>query len=63
MLLLLLNTLMVVTFLAQTHLVKIDLKKKLDPMQKTIQAFNIDAQEFRKTRNENPPTWEIGATS
>ena len=44
-------------------LVKVDLNKKLDPMQKTIQAFNIDAQEFRKTRNENPPTWEIGVTS
>ena len=45
------------------HPVKIDLKKKLDPKQKNIQAFNIDAQVFRKTRNENPPTWEIGVTS
>ena len=26
-----------------SHPVKIDLKKKLDPMQKTIQTFNIDA--------------------
>ena len=25
--------------------------------------FNIDALGFRKTRNENPPTWEIGVTS
>ena len=27
----------------QPHPVKIDLNKKLDPKQKTIQAFNIDA--------------------
>ena len=39
--------------------VKVDLNKKLDPKQKTIQNFNIDAQVFRKTKNENPPTWEI----
>ena len=45
------------------HPVKIDLNKKLDPNQETVQAFNIDAREFRKTRNENPPTWEIGVTS
>ena len=38
-------------------------KKKLDPKQKTIQTFNIDAHLFMKTRNENPPTWEIGVTS
>ena len=43
--------------------VKLDLGKKLDPKQNTIQTFNIDAQGFRKTRNENPPTWEIGFTS
>ena len=35
----------------------------LDPKQKTSQAFNIDAKGFRKTRNENPPTWEKGVTS
>ena len=27
----------------RTHPIKIDLNKKLDPKQKTIQAFNIDA--------------------
>ena len=43
-----------------THSAKIDLNKKLDPKKKTIQTFNIDAQRFRKTKNENPPTWEIG---
>ena len=43
--------------------VKIDLNKKSFPKQKTIQNFNIDAQGFRKTKNENPPTWEIGVTS
>ena len=46
-----------------TQPTKIDLNKKWLPKQKTIQNFNIDAQEFRKTRNENPPTWEIGVTS
>jgi len=29
----------------------------------TIQNFTIDAQGFRKTRNKNPPTQEIGVTS
>ena len=43
--------------------VKIYLNKKLDPKQKTIQTFNIDAQGFRKTRNENPSTWEIEVIS
>ena len=43
--------------------IKMILNKKLDPKQKTIQTFNIDAQGFGKIRNENPPTWEIGVTS
>ena len=43
--------------------VKIDLNKKFLPKQKTIQNFLIDAQGFRKTKNENPPTWEMGVTS
>ena len=47
--------------LAQT--VKMNLNKKLDPKQKTIQVFNIDIKGFRKTRNKNPPTWEKGVTS
>ena len=46
-----------------TQPVKIDLNKKSLPMQKTIQNFTIDAQGFRKTKNENPPTWETGVTS
>ena len=45
------------------HPAKIDLNKKWLPKQKTIQNFNIDAQGFRKTRNENPLRWEIGVTS
>ena len=45
------------------HPAKIDLNKKWLVRQKTIQYFNIDAQGFRKTRNENPPMWEIGVTS
>ena len=43
--------------------VKLDLNKKSLPKQKTIQNFTIDAQGFRKTKNENPPTWEMGVTS
>ena len=42
---------------------KLDLNKKSFPKQKTIQNFTIDAQGFRKTKNENPPTWEMGVTS
>ena len=45
------------------HPVKIDLNKKWLPKQKTIQNFSIDALGFRKTRNENPPTWEIGVSN
>ena len=40
------------------HPAKIYLNKKWLPKQKTIQNFNIDAQGFRKTRNENSPTHE-----
>ena len=43
--------------------VKIDLNKKSLPKQKTIQNFTIDAQGFRKIKNENPPTWEMEVTS
>ena len=43
--------------------VKLNWNKKLDPKQKTIQALNIDAYGFRKTRYENPPTWEKEDTS
>ena len=49
--------------LSLTQPVKIDLNKKLDSKQKTIQIFNIDAQGFRKSKNENPMTWEIGVAS
>ena len=42
---------------------KIDLDKKSLLKQKTIQNFTIDAQRFRKTRNENPPVREIEVTS
>ena len=48
---------------SRAHPAKIDLNKKWLPKQKTIQNFNIDALGFRKTRNENPPTQEIGLTS
>ena len=48
---------------ALSHTAKINLNKKWLPKQKTIQNFNIDAQEFRKIRNENPPKQEIGVTS
>ena len=49
--------------LSTTHPNKIDLNRKWLPKQKTIQNSNIDAQGFSKTRNENPPTREIGVTS
>ena len=39
---------------------KQDLNKKSFSKQKTIQNFTIDTQGFRKTKNENPPTWETG---
>ena len=39
---------------------KTDLNKNLDTKQKTIQAFNIDTQWFRKAKYENLPTLEIG---
>ena len=42
-----------------TQPAKLDLNKKSFPMQKTIQNFTIDGQGFRKTKNENPPTWEV----
>ena len=49
--------------LERSHPAKIELNKKWLLKQKTIQNFIIDAQGFRKTRNENPPTREIGVTS
>ena len=42
---------------------KLDLNKKSLSKQEIIQNFSIDAQGFRKTKNENPPTWEIRFTS
>ena len=47
----------------RTHPAKTDLNKKWLLKQKTIQNCNIDAQGFRKPRNENLPTQEIGSTS
>ena len=35
-----------------------DLNKKSGKMHQTLILCNIDAQGFRKTKNENPPTWE-----
>ena len=46
-----------------TEPAKLDLNKKSLPKQKTIQNFTIDAQGFRKTKSENPPTLEMGVTS
>ena len=46
-----------------THHGQTDLNKKSGTMHQTLISFNIDAQGFRKTKNENPPTWEIGVTS
>ena len=41
-----------------TQPAKLDLNKKSLPKQKTIQNFTIDAQGFRKTKNENQ-CWPI----
>ena len=46
-----------------TQPVKTDLNKRSFPKQKNFQNFNIDARGFRKTKNENPLTLEIGVTS
>ena len=43
--------------------VKIVFEKKLDLKQKTIQTFNIYTLRFRKTKNENHSTQEIGVAS
>ena len=42
---------------------QIDLNKKFDSKKKTVQIFNIDTQQFRKSKIENPPTREIGVSS
>ena len=52
-----------ITYMGVAQPVKIDLNKKSFPKQKTIQNFTIDAQGFRKTKNENPPTSEMGVIS
>ena len=41
------------------HPFKIDLNKKRDSKQKTIQTFNIDGQRFRKTENGSPLTQDV----
>ena len=46
-----------------TQPAKTDFNKKSLPRQKTIQNFTINAQGFRKTKNENPPKWEIEVTN
>ena len=48
---------------SNTHYVQTDLNKKSGAMHQTLISFNIDAQGFRKTKNENPLTQEIGVTS
>ena len=46
-----------------THHAQTDLNKKSSAMHQTLISFIIDPQGFRKTKNENTPTWEIGVTS
>ena len=46
-----------------SHYAKTDLNKKSGTMHQTLTSFNIDAQGFRKAKNENPPTQEIGVIS
>ena len=47
----------------KSHHATMDLNKKSGAMHQTLIFFNIDAQGFRKTKNENPPMWEMGVTS
>ena len=44
-----------------THHAQMDLNKKSSAMRQTL-IFSY-ARGFRKTKNENPPTWEIRVTS
>ena len=46
-----------------SHHAKSDLNKESGAMHQTLISFKIDAQGFRKTKNENPPKQEIGVTS
>ena len=39
-----------------SHYAKIGLNKMSGAMHQTLIFFNIDAQGFRETKNENPPT-------
>ena len=48
-------------FAKYQHHGQMDLNKKSGTMHQTLIFFNIDA--FRKTKIENPPTWEIGVIS
>ena len=41
------------------HSVNIYLNKKLDPKQKSIQKFSIDAKKVKKTKYDNPPMQKI----
>ena len=44
------------------HYTKTDLNKKSGALHQTLIFFNTDAQGFRKTKNKNPPTREMGVT-
>ena len=53
----------VVTCQDLTHHAQTDLNKKSGAVLQTLIFFNSDAEGFRKTKNENPLTREIGVTS
>ena len=44
---------------SHSHHAKTDLNKKSGAMHQTLMSFYIDAQGFRKTKNENPLTQDI----
>ena len=48
---------------SHSHHAKTDLNKKSGAMHQTLIFFNIDAQGFRKTKNEYPRTREMGVAS
>ena len=47
----------------KSHHATMDLNKKSGAMHQTLISLNIDAQGFRKSKNENPPTLELEVTS
>ena len=57
------NSRYIFLFKRDSHHAQTDLNKKFGAIHQTLISFNIDSQEFRKTKNENPPSQEIEVNS